>query len=233
LQKLPIILGIARSPGNSSFNSGTGASRGLVADVRQAILDRDNSTCRCCGFRATRYQDVLHVDRNVDNNAASNLVTVCQFCAQCFDLEQVVAMKSGFLIWLPEIDQPTLNHIARALYIARVSQGPMADAARRILDIIMVRREDAKRRLNTDDPFVLASVMRDFLTPKAYGERGDKLNGIRLFPLDRRMVKEGDLEFNQFPQILAYWRSKDGPFGGRLPAQWLETFKDMMRAKAA
>lgn len=142
-------------------------------------------------------------------------------------------MKSGFLIWMPEIDQATLNNIARALYVARVSQGPMADAARKLLDIVMSRREDVKRRIHTDDPFVLATVMRDFLNTKAYNSRDDKLKGVRLFPLDRRMVREGDLEFNQFPQILAFWRSKDGPFGGKLPAQWLEFFKDMMRAETA
>lgn len=133
---------------------------------------------------------------------------------------------------MPEIDQATLNHIARAVYIARVSQGPMADAARRLLDIVMTRREDVKRRLSTDDPFVLATVMRDFLTTKHYADRDVRLDGVRLFPLDRRMVKEGDLEFNQFPQILAFWRSKDGPFGGKLPAQWLEFYKDMVRTAA-
>lgn len=225
-------MGIARFTGNPS-SSGSSGAKELTADLRQSVLERDNFTCRCCGFKASRYQDVIHVDRNTRNNSASNLVAACQFCAQCFDLEHVVTMKSGFLIWMPEIDQPTINHIARALYISRVSQGPMADAARRILDIVMARREDAKRRLNTDDPFVLSTVMRDFLTPKAYAERGAKLDGIRLFPLDRRMVREGDLEFNQFPQILAYWRSKDGPFGGKLPAQWLDMFKDMHRSQAA
>jgi intracellular multiplication protein IcmJ len=142
-------------------------------------------------------------------------------------------MKSGFLIWLPEVDQATLNHMARALYIARVSQGPMADAARRLLDIVMTRREDVKRRIHSDDPYVLASVMRDYLNNRAYAERIERLDGVRLFPLDRRMVHEGDLEFNQFPQILAYWRSKDGPFGGKLPVQWLEMFKDMLRTRGA
>jgi intracellular multiplication protein IcmJ len=232
LSRLPIYLGIARKAGNS-FSSPSSLRNGMTPELRQGVFERDNYVCGCCGFRSLRYQEILHLDRNPMNNTPDNLATVCQFCAQCFDLEQVVGMKSGFLVWLPEIDQATLNHISRALYIARVSQGPMADAARRILDIVMTRREDAKRRLNTDDPFVLATVMRDFLNARAYEERIEKLKGIRLFPLDRRMVREGDLEFNQFPQILAYWRSKDGPFGGKMPAQWLEFFKEMMRAKQA
>ncbi len=225
---LPITLGVVRSSAPSPRLTGSG--RTLTPDIRQGIFDRDNYTCACCGFRSARYMDILHTDRNSKNNEPTNLTTVCQFCAQCFDLDSVVQMKSGFLVWMPEIDQATLNHMARAIYIARISQGAMADAARRLLDIIMTRREDVKRRLNTDDPFVLASVMRDFLPQKLYADRAEKLDGVRLFPLDRRMVKEGDLEFNQFPQILAFWRSKDGPFGGKLPAQWLEFFKDMQRA---
>ncbi len=228
MSKFPAILGIARRATGNSFLSG--AAPAVPVETRQAVFERDDYTCRCCGFRSLRYQDVLHLDSDLSNNAAKNLATVCQFCGQCFDLEQVVQMKSGFLIWMPEMEQTTLNHIARAVYIARVSQGPMADAARRILDIVMTRREDVKRRIQTDDPYVLANVFRDFLGAKAYAERETKLKGVRLFPLDRRMVREGDLEFNQFPQILAYWRSKDGPFGGKLPAQWLEYFKDMQRA---
>ena len=230
MKRLPITLGIARgNTGNPPLRGG----KPLTPELKQGVLERDDFTCACCGFRSTRYQDVLHIDRNLSNNKPDNLVTVCQFCSQCFDLEQVVNMKSGFLIWMPEIDQATLNHIARALYIARVSQGPMADAARRLLDLVMARRDDARRRLNTDDPYVLSAVLRDFLNSRAYAERGERLKGVRLFPLDRRMVREGDLEFNQFPQILAYWRSKDGPFGGKLPTQWLEYFKDMERNTAA
>ena len=224
---LPITLGVVRGSGNPPV---AGALRPLSADARQGVFERDDFTCACCGFRSTRYMDVLHKDRTITHNDPQNLTTVCQFCAQCFDLDSVVQMKSGFLVWMPEMDQATLNHIARAVYIARVSQGPMADAARRLLDIVMTRREDVKRRLHTDDPFVLASVLRDFLPGKLYAERNKKLDGVRLFPLDRRMVKEGDLEFNQFPQILAFWRSKDGPFGGKMPAQWLEYFKDMQRS---
>jgi intracellular multiplication protein IcmJ len=205
----------------------------LSIDARQGVFERDDYTCQCCGYRATKYQDILFLDRNPLNHDPDNLATVCQFCGQCFDLESVVTMKSGFLIWLPEIDQATLSHMARAIYVARVSQGPMADAARRLLDIVMSRREDVKNRLSTDDPFVLATVMRDFLPGKTYAARDEKLAGVRLFPLDRRMAKEGDLEFNQFPQILAFWRSKDGPFGGKFPAQWLDTYKSMMRGTLA
>ena len=120
----------------------------------------------------------------------------------------------------PEIEQTELHHIARALFVARISQGSMADTAKKTMEVLMERREEAKNRIETDDPQVLAMVMRDFLGEKQYAMRDEKLNGIKLLPLDRRKIKEGDLEFNQFPQILAYWRSKDGPFGTKVPNQW-------------
>ena len=134
-------------------------------------------------------------------------------------------MRSGALIWLPEIPQHQLHNIARAIYVARISQGPVAEAARKVLDMIMDRRKEAKRRVQTDDPHILSTVLSDYLSYKHYHQRTKKLEGLRLFPLDRRIKNEAGLEFNQFPQILAYWRSKDGPFGGQSPPQWISIYQ--------
>ena len=106
----------------------------------------------------------------------------------------------------------------------------MSDTAKKTLEMLMERRNEAKNRLSTDDPYILAMVMEDFLSPRNYARRVEKLDGIRLFPLDRRIIREGDLEFNQFPQILAFWRSKDGPFGGKIPNQWKNLYADLQRA---
>ena len=97
----------------------------------------------------------------------------------------------------------------------------------------MKRREVARHRLGTDDPYILSLVLRDYITSKNYDIRERKLDGIRLFPLDRRIIKEADLEFNQFPQILAYWRSKNGPFGGRLPKDWINLYHALQSKRAA
>lgn len=84
-------------------------------------------------------------------------------------------MNSGVLVWMPELTQAQLNHLARAIYVARISQGTMADAARTALDTIMARREDAKVRLASDDPFFLYTVLRDLLGLKNYAEGVQKL----------------------------------------------------------
>ncbi|HOO81488.1 MAG TPA: type IV secretion protein DotN [Alphaproteobacteria bacterium] len=235
MEHFPITLGIARpKPGSSRKQSGAGkpgsssAMEGkLPKDLKQKIFERDEHTCQCCGFQSKKYQEVLHKNFDPSDTSEKNLITTCIFCHQCFHLDAVSAMKSGVLVWLPEIDQAMLHHIARAIYIARISQGPVAEAARKSLDVIMGRREEAKKRIYTDDPFILASVLSDYLGPKHYDARKEKLEGLRLFPLDRRIIKEADLEFNQFPQILAYWRSKDGPFGGKTPPQWISIYQQL------
>jgi len=233
MKSLPITLGIARVSANAQSPSSGKPATKLSPEARQKILDRDQNTCACCGFQSAKYQDILYLNGNPIDTRPENLRTVCIFCHQCFNLDQVAQMRSGVLVWLPEITQADLHHVARAVYVARISQGPVADAARRTLDIFMQRREEARARLGTDDPFILSSVLRDYISGKTYEGAAAKLDGIRLFPLDRRIIKEADLEFNQFPQILAYWRSKDGPFGGMLPRQWIDIYRQIAPHKSA
>lgn len=199
----------------------------LPQEMRQQVFERDDYTCQCCGFRSEKYQDIHFKNNDKTDTRADNLITTCLFCSQCFHIDDIRDMKSGTLIWLPEIGQAALHHIARSIYVARISQGDMAQAARETLEILMARREEAKKRLGTDDPFVLATVLKDYLEDRHYKQSKDKLEGIRVFPLDRRIIQDGDMEFNQFPQILAYWRSKKGPFGGNLPADWFDRYIDL------
>lgn len=204
---LPIILGVTR---------GIAPRDAVSLPVQEKAWKQDNYSCRYCGFQAHKYQDIHWIKQGKDRVAT----TICLFCKQCFTLDQVAPMRSGALVWLPEISQASLHHLCRAIFIARIAPGPMADAARQAMDLLLARREDAKKRLGTDDPAILANVLQDYLDDGDYQQRGKKFAGIRLLPMDRRIIKEGDIEFNQFPQILAYWRSKDGPYAGLMPASW-------------
>ena len=167
-------------------------------------------------------------DENVHD--MDNMFTACIFCHQCSSFDMVPEMRSGVLIWLPEIEQTILHHVARDLYRARIMSGPKAGKARHLLQMLIgtdlkggataTRRDEARKRLGSDDPAYLAAKLRDPKTSQG-GESAAVLAGIRLLPLDRRIIREGDLEFNQFPQILGYWRSKAGPFGGEQTYSWL------------
>ncbi len=227
----PVTLGVKRT--NWSAKADRIRTKGDVGEeAKLRILTRDDHTCQCCGFRAEKYQTILHVNGDERDFRDDNVMTACVFCHQCFDLSHVNAMDSGKLIWLPEIPQATLHHLMRALFLARVTQGPLADTARKTYEHLLARGDEAKKRIGSTDPGALALVMRDFLTQKQYENTQERLEGIRLLPLDRRMIKEGDLEFNQFPQILAYWRSKNGPFASQPAQDWPGIFKDALELAA-
>lgn len=202
----------------------------IPPEIKNKILERDDHTCRCCGFKSLKYQEILFLNHDKTDLREKNLATTCIFCHQCFYLDSVTEMRSGVLLWLPEVQQTQLHHIARAIYVARISQGPPAEASRKTLDAIMARRKEVQKRLQTDDPYILSMVLKDYLSNKQYASAIKKLEGVRLFPLDRRIIKEADLEFNQFPQILAYWRSKDGPFGGKIPQNWIPLYQKLAQS---
>lgn len=237
LTQKDITLGLIRVSGKTKKSKNGAGSSGSISSVgaltkeqKQKVFEAQNYTCQCCGFASQKYQDVLFANGNPADHGEANLQTACIFCHQCFNLDQVSVMRSGVLLWLPEIPQTTLHHIARAIYVARISQGAMADAARKSLDALMKRREIVRERIGTDDPYILSMVLKDYLGEAHYAQRTAKLEGIRLFPLDRRIIKEADLEFNQFPQILAFWRSKAGPFGGKPPQKWFDIYHEIRSA---
>lgn len=203
-------------------------------ELRQKVLERDSYVCRYCGFSSPKYQEVNFIGKGhqpkVDPRKdikLENYATACTFCHQCFNLDKIDNMQSGIVVWLPEIGQAALNHIARAVYIAKISRGPIADAAKTSLETLLSRRKEAETILGTNDPKILGSVLKDFLESKEYATRMQRLNGFRVMPLDKRIIVEGDLEFNQFPQILAFWRSAQGPFGQVPSSSWGSMFEEV------
>ena len=132
---LPLTLGVGRSSG-----AGSGGSKPPSKSEAEKILKRDDFTCRFCGFRAVQYQRIVPT--------SNGFVTSCSFCEQVTALDRAGIMGGGVLIWLPEITQAELNHIARAIYVARADgKGAMEPVATRALDALMSRRVEAKKTL--------------------------------------------------------------------------------------
>jgi intracellular multiplication protein IcmJ len=162
------------------------------------------------------FQRVIHAAEAGDPPYA----TTCIFCEQCLHLERAAVTGAGLLLWLPEISQADLNHLARAIYVARLDQGPMAELATRALDALTQRRSDAKKRLGSDDPMLLATILRESLNDNEIKVASKKLDGIRLLPSDKYMVRGAHGDSNRFPQIAKYWVSASGPFGAWPASKW-------------
>lgn len=229
LKLLPLILSVNRRGGVPPS-----AADPAFQGARNRTLERDGYACRYCGFTAKKYQEIHFLSGNYKDLSDKNLVTACVFCHQCLNLDRAGAMGSGALIFCPEIDQVTLHHVARAIYVARKTQGPMADAARMAMNALLSRKDEAVTRIGTNDPRLLSAVMRELLELTSYKRRAEVLDGIRLMPIDKRTIQENENEgFDQFPQILAFWRSTNGPYGKTLPPTWPAMLQSVMEKQAA
>lgn len=94
--------------------------------LRDKVFARDEHTCRYCGYQDMKYQEVVNIDQNYDNNALENLATACSLCAQCFFLDSLGldGKSGGLIIYLPEINQADLNHFCRALFCSMLRDAP-------------------------------------------------------------------------------------------------------------
>ncbi len=216
---LPVSPGVRRPS-----DAGVGAPKAQTNIKKQTekVLRRDDYTCRFCGFHSKQYQRVV---ANPDERSPQPFVTACTFCEQCITLERASITGAGVLVWLPEIGQAELNHIVRAIYVARAEKNELTDTATRAMDALMTRRADAKKRLGSDDPLLLATVMQEMLTAEEAHGASTKLDGIRLLPPDKHIMRTAAGDVNQFPQILKYWRSAEGPYGQLPVEKWTEIFK--------
>jgi intracellular multiplication protein IcmJ len=221
---LPINLGIRRVS-DTETGAGQKAPKPLDKSKTEKILKRDDYTCRFCGFRSPKFQRVMFY---AANDAADPYVTTCTFCEQVNMLERAGMAGSGVLIWLPEIGQAELNHISRAIYMARhAAEETLTAAAQRALDSLLARRNDAKKRLGSDDPIVLVTVLQENLSDADYKAAGAKLTGIRLLPFDKYVMRGPKGDMDQFPHMLKYWASAEGPYAQIPTEKWLDLFKEV------
>ncbi|MFL0801121.1 MAG: hypothetical protein K6L80_11760 [Agarilytica sp.] len=208
-KSLPISLGVSNPSAPEIPFWSVVPNKSHAKHIYTSVLQRDFNCCQFCGFESAKYQEVLAFqgkDWQLDTMA-----TACIFCAQCITMERVNTMRSGTLIYLPNMHQIELHRLLRSIYVCRISQGDKAEKSRAALAKLMDLQIGAVRLFGSDMPSVLAKRFFECRSSSAYTDLQKLLVDIRLCPLDRRIVSESGLEFNQFPQILAFWRSKAGP----------------------
>ena len=180
------------------------ASMPALGPAGLAAQLRDGHVCGYCGFFSRKYQRCV----GPATERADDLTTACIFCEQVLHVDLVPNMRSGILIWLPEMTQAALNRSMPELYVRRLKQDSVSDGARDIVARLQARRELAKSEFGSDEPEKLV----DRLRRARPGEAARLMReGLRLLPLDRRIIRDGDLTYNEFPQSLAYWRCAVGP----------------------
>lgn len=191
------------SPSHGSQHGGS--SR--LAKLREKILQRDNNTCQGCGWRAEKWQEIHHRDQDHRNLREANLETLCPLCHQVFHLPQAGATSGGSVIWLPEIDQATLNRMLMAMFVAmRSSKHPFHSTATTLYGTLEARRATMEAAFGRSDPGILAQCLLK-MRPEDYQARGQYLAPLRLLAHPSR-----------FPYEIEYWEAAH--FRDLRPEQW-------------
>lgn len=170
--------------------------------IAEKIRQRDRHTCQYCDFQAKEYMDVVNYDQNYANNAASNLVTACAFCSQCFFLESVGIdnASGGQLIYFPELSQAQLNSFCHVLFFAMHTKTQHQDNAQIIYRHLKSRSKYVETVLgeNGADPRKLGVVMVEYQEMNPNHKVQTLLQDIRLLPLQAK-----------FNQQLEAWSASD------------------------
>lgn len=169
------------------------------SNVRTDVLQRDNYTCRFCGFRAAKYQEVHHQDDDHHNNDRENLLTICTLCHQCHHLGMCGMRNGGFLAPIPELTQVEVNHIVRAIHVTDlIATSNDRDKLKSLFASFRFRGDDYVKRLFGGEISMLefASLLSDprFLTDDMYEKRSEVLSPLRLVA-SKDAFHSGQLEY--------------------------------------
>lgn len=165
--------------------------------VRTEVLQRDNYTCRFCGFKAAKYQEVHHLDDNHQNNDPQNLVTVCNLCHQVHHLGMCAMRNGGFIAAIPELTQTEVNNIVRAIHVAEhVADEVVRNKLKSLFAIFQYRGCDTLKALygvDISNPYVLAEAL-SMCPDDIYAKRAELFAPLRLVAY-KEAFHAGQLEF--------------------------------------
>ena len=112
---LPLVLGVKRRLSRRN-DPREEKARAEFERQRPGVLNRDNWTCRGCGFASVKTNrapaggmEVHHIDDDHHNNLPDNLATLCPFCHMTFTLGRRGYRFDADLIYAPAINQWELN----------------------------------------------------------------------------------------------------------------------------
>jgi len=165
--------------------------------MRKTILTRDNHTCRFCGFRASKFQEIHHIDDDHTNNVEDNLVTVCTLCHQVHHLGMFAMRNAGFLAALPEFTQAEVNHFCRIIHVtSSFAEPPVAERLQSLFALFASRGMDTLKRpfdCDMSDPYFLTQILSSG-DDSLYAHRNKSLADLRLVST-KNTFHAGQLEF--------------------------------------
>ncbi|HJN37771.1 MAG TPA: type IVB secretion system protein IcmJDotN [Gammaproteobacteria bacterium] len=153
---------------------------------KKRVHERDESTCKFCGFKAQRFMDVVNRDGNYSNNKINNLITACPLCSQCNFVEYVGKSEfgGGTLIFLPEMTQEQLNGLCHVLFCSITNTADFSQKAQNIYNALRLRSKVVEKYLgeHTSSPSHLGQMLTDTPLENNAFIASEVLKSLRLLP---------------------------------------------------
>lgn len=183
-----------------------------------AALARDAHTCRFCGLRAGPWAEVYHLNGDHADDTPDNLATACPACHACQHLGRDTAAQEYLLVWLPDLTQAALTHLARGTHavfhahgeapcpeVAPTRDTPELRSAYTAYRALAARAAAAEQRIGTSSPRALGeallSLPRASVTGASTTGTAALVAGLRLLP--RGKLFRGGIDV--YPECLDAW----------------------------
>lgn len=170
------------------------------ASLRLEVLQRDNYSCRFCGFKSAKFQEFHHFDGDHENCTKDNLMTACNLCHQVHHLAACGMSNKGFLISNQELTQTEINNIARAIYVNEIiGNQETNDKLLSLMASVNFRGSDTLKTIFSSDIITTLRIAEILANPneisdEVYAKRVELLAPLRLFPTKNAFV-DGQLEY--------------------------------------
>lgn len=167
--------------------------------LRTETLRRDNYTCRYCGFKAAKYQEIHHFDDDHKNNSPENLLTVCTLCHQVHHIGMTAMRNAGFFASIDELTQTEVNHLVRTIHVMEhLGDEASRDKARSLFALLESRSHELFKRVFREDLSIydFTKVLADdvALPNELYDRRAELLAPLRLVAT-KHAFHAGQLEY--------------------------------------
>lgn len=170
------------------------------AKLRTAVLQRDNYTCRFCGFKSAKYQELHALDGNPENCTKENIITACNLCRQVHHLGACAMNDTGFFVAVQELTQTEINNIARCIYVNELlGDAAVNEKLTSLLAAFKFRGSDTLKEVFGGEVITLLAVAetlasKNLVSDEEYDKRGEWLAPLRLFPT-KNAFKDGQLDY--------------------------------------
>lgn len=160
--------------------------------IRRQVLQRDNSTCVYCGWKAQKFQQVNHIGAE-DDHTLDNLETVCAACHAVLHLG-IRAMEGFLSVFDCKPELTNMARIVRATRLLVSRKTPWPEIERQVLEHYAF----PNGHIHTCDEAVgLANQMLKSIPPGEY--RG-------YLPEGKSILFHQSPPWNGFPETVCRWQ---------------------------